>query len=469
MAKVLLVEPNDDLKNKDAMKDRLNTPMNLVCIGTVIEDKHEVKIYDRNLHPDDEEYIKLLKKYEPDIIGLTTMTTPMLHDLIHLGELTKKVYSKGILIVGGIHALNEPESLLKKPYIDYILRGEGEESFVEFCDTFDKNPKRLGKLKNINMNPLRPFVDLAKVKMPNYGLLELKKYDHTYLMFSRGCTGNCTFCGSTRNWGIKGKPCVRSYGTKQIIKFFENLIEGYNIKTFSIVDDNFVANKPQAMEICEYLKGKGVHFFCFARADEIDDEVLKALKEAGCHTIQFGFESGSQRILNFLAKQTTVQQNIDAIKSCQKYGITCDASFMTGIPTETLEELNMTLNFIKKYKPDIPNAKIYLPLSGTPLFDYCVSKGLITKPTELEEWVNWAGNQLALRVKHKVNDIPEKELVKITQKIIGSGFHKNKLKRLRYWLSVGDYKYILKSAKRFFIWRGKLVLPFIGMKSLKNK
>lgn len=464
MAKVLLVQPNDDLKNQEFKRERINTPINLIYLATAIEDKHQVKIYDRNLYPNDGDYVKFLKEYQPNIVGLTTMTTPMIYDMIHVGEMTRENFKKAIIIIGGIHASVEPDSVLSESYVDYIMRGEGEEAFLEFCDTFDKNPKKLGKLKNINKNPTRPFIDLTKIKIPNYGLLEIEKYDHIYLMLSRGCTGNCTFCCSTRSWGVKGKPCVRSYTTKQIIEFFENLIEKHKRKTFSIVDDNLVANKSQALEVCRYLKKKKVHFFCFARADDLDDEVFSALKEAGCHTIQVGFESGSQRVLNFLAKKTTIQQNIDAVKGCKKYRITCDASFMVGLPTETVEELNMTLNFVKKYKPDLPNAKIYLPLPGAPLFDYCVSKGLLRKPKTLTEWADWTGNTLTLKVRHKVSDIPDDYLVKTIEKIISTGFHRNKLKRLRYWLSVGEYKHILKSAKRFFIWRGKFVLPFIGMK-----
>lgn len=468
MAKVLLVEPNDDLKNKEFKRERINTPINLTYLATVIEDKHEVKIYDRNLHPNDKDYIKFLKEYKPDIVGLTTMTTPMIYDLIHIGNLTKEVFNKAIIIVGGIHASVEPESVLKESYVDYIMRGEGDEAFLEFCNTFDKNPKKLEKLKNINNNPLRPFVDIAKLKIPNYDLLELEKYEHTYVMLSRGCTGNCTFCCSPRSWGIRGKPFVRSYTTKQIINFFENLVEKHKIKTFSIVDDNFISNKPQMIEVCKYLKRKRVHFFCFARADSLDDLVLKTLKEAGCHTIQIGLESGSQRVLTLLGKRTTVQQNIRAIKGCQKYGITCDGSFMVGLPTETTEEVNMTLNFVKKYKPDLPNAKIYLPLPGAPLFDYCVSRGLIKKPDTLEEWANWTGNALTIEVKHKVSEIPNEYLVKTIQKIISVNFHRNKLKRLKYWLSIGDFKYVLKSAKRFFIWRGGLVLPFVGMRKFRK-
>ncbi len=465
MAKVLLIEPNDDLKNKDFKRERINTPINLIYLATAIEDKHQVKIYDRNLHLDDEEYVKFLKEYQPDIVGLTTMTTAMICDVMHLGKLTKEVLKKAIIIVGGVHASVEPDSVLKEPYVDYVMRGEGDEAFLEFCDTFDKNPKKLGKLKNINKNPLRPFVDVSKLKIPNYKLLELEKYDHTYVMFSRGCTGNCTFCGSTRIWAVNGKPCVRSYTAKQIITFFKELIEEHGIKTFSIVDDNFVANKSQTLEVCKYLKGKGVHFFCFARADDLDNEVIHALKEAGCHTVQFGFESGSQRVLNFLNKRVDIKQNIEAIRLCRKYGITCDASFMTGLPTETAEELNMTLDFVRKYKPDLPNAKIYLPLPGAPLFDYCVAKGWVKQPETFEEWSEWAGNQLAIKVKHRVNDVPEEYIVNTTEKIISTGFHRNKIKRLRYWLSVGEYKYILSSAKRFFIWRGKLVLPFVGMRN----
>jgi radical SAM superfamily enzyme YgiQ (UPF0313 family) len=457
MAKVLLVQPHEDLTKKYE-RARTNTPITLIILGTAIKNKHEVKIYDRNFNANDKKFIEFLQSYNPDIVGFTSMTAPMLFDLMRLGKLVKKILPKTIVIVGGVHASVEPDSVLNEPYVDYIIRGEGDEAFLEFCDTFDKNPKKLGKLKNINKNPLRPFVDLEKLEVPDFDLVDLKKYDHVIVMLSRGCTGNCTFCCSTRRWGINGKPCVRTYKTEKIIQFFKDLIEKHKVKTFSIADDNFLSLREQTFKICKYLEGKDAHFFCFARADDIDDEMLEMLKKAGCHTIQIGIESGSQRVLDFLNKKITVQQNIKAIECCKRNGITCDASFMTGLPTENVEELNMTKAFVKKHKPDIPNAKIFCPLPGAPLFDFCVTRGLLKKPETLREWADWTGEITFIKTRHNTSKIPDNYLVKTTRDIVLTGFYRNKLRRLVYWTKAGEFRHVLNSVRRLFVWRGDNVI-----------
>ena len=462
MARVLLVQPHEDRTN-EYNRRRINTPINLIVVGTAIEDKHEVKIYDRNLDIDDEKFVRFLKKYNPDIVGFTAMTSPMLFDLVHTGKIVKKISPEVIVIVGGIHAQIDPDSLLNEPYVDYIIQGEADETFLEFCDDFDKNPKKLGKLKNINHNPLRPFVDMEKLKAPNYELVDLKKYGHVFVMLSRGCPGNCTFCSSTRRWGKGGIPCVREYRVEEVLKMFRNLIEKNGIKVFSIADDNFVSYADKTKKICDYLKDKKVHFFSFARADYVNDQTLKMLRKAGCHTIQIGIESGSQRVLNFLNKRTTIQQNIEAIRCCKRNGITCDASFMLGVPSETVEELNETVRFIKKHKPASTNAKIFNPFPGTPIFDYCINKGLIKKeslPKTLEEWARWTGDVKLIKIEHNVSEIPSEYLFKVAQELLSYGFYKHKIKRLFYWLKAGEIKLIIKNMRNVFIHRGSLILPF---------
>lgn len=260
MAKVLLIQPHYD-RRENRERPKPNLPLTLIYVGTAIEDKHQVKIYDRNLDLNDSHFLKFLKDYNPDIIGFTIMTAEMLFDFIYLGKLIKKEIPEKIIIAGGVHPSIEPDSVLNEPYVDYILRGEGEEAFLEFCDTFDKNPKKLKTLRNINHNPLRPFIDMNKMKFPNYGLVDLKKYGVFYLSLSRGCPGSCTFCYNPKMWGIKGKPYIRAYNAEKSIQLTRLLAEKYKIKLFSIIDDNFMPFKSRAIEICNLLAKYKVHFF----------------------------------------------------------------------------------------------------------------------------------------------------------------------------------------------------------------
>ncbi len=460
MAKVLLIQPHVDIKTGGLVKN-VALPINLVHIGTAVEDKHPVRIYDRNLLPEDNQLLECLQEYTPDIIGINSITSGMLLDVIYVGKFIKEKFPKAIIVIGGVHATIEPDSVLREPFVDYIIRGEGEAAFLEFCDTFDKNPKNLKKLKNVNKNPLRPFVNMDDLKLPNYNLVDISKYGLFYVNLSRGCPGSCTFCYSPKMWGIDNHPCIRAYSTEKAIELFKELIEKYHVKVFSIVDDNFMPFRSRALEICKFLKNYKVSFFCLGRADYLDDEILQALKEAGCHTIQVGIESGSQRILDYLNKKITVEKNIEAIQRCKKHKVRLDASCMVGITTETLDELKQTEWLIRTYKPDLVAVKVFNPMPGTPVFDECLEKGFFKKPETLEEWASWAGEFVS--VKHNTSNIPDDILMKKTEELWMVGFYKNKFKRFLYWLKEGEFRYILKSAKGLFKIKGDNVLHLPGL------
>ena len=184
MAKVLLIQPHRDLKIIDS-EEKYAIPSSLLVVATAIKDKHSVKIYDRNVEIGDKRFFEFLKKDNPDIIGFTAMTSAMLLDIIHLGPLIKKENKKIIIVIGGVHPTIEPDSVLNEKYVDYIIRGEADEAFLEFCDIFDKNPKKLGTLKNINKNELRPLMNMDKLKFPDYSLINLKKYNQVFIMTTR--------------------------------------------------------------------------------------------------------------------------------------------------------------------------------------------------------------------------------------------------------------------------------------------
>ena len=113
MAKILLIQPHENIKKE--VKDPLHTPLSLILLATAIKKQHEVKIYDRNINYDDKNILGLIKEYCPDIIGFTSMTSQMLFDIMYLGPIIKKVIPKIVIIVGGVHATVEPDSVLNEP------------------------------------------------------------------------------------------------------------------------------------------------------------------------------------------------------------------------------------------------------------------------------------------------------------------------------------------------------------------
>ncbi len=447
MAKVLLIQPNRDLKSKSEEKYVL--PSSLLWVATAIEHKHPVEIYDRNVRGRDEDFFNFLEEYKPDIVGFTAMTSSMLLDIVHLGPLIKKQNKRIIILVGGLHASSEPDSVLSEPYVDYILQGEGEEAFLEFCDTFDKNPKKIGGLKNINKNPRRPFADINQLKFPNYELVDLEKYSELiFISTSRGCPGRCTFCFNIPMWGKDGNPCIRFHDIEKVKELFREIIGKYGITDFTIADENFMSSKKRCIEICKFLeqeyKGK-IGFYVFGRADFVDKEVITALKKAGCHTIELGSESGSQRILDYLNKRISVEQQGKAIEICKESGIVNDASFMIGIPTETMEELKMTEKFIRKYKPEIANVHIFNPLPGSSLMDELVKEGKIKKPTTLKNWAEWTGNLKI--IKHNFSEIPDDILLESAKRLFKLNYYKTRIRKALYWAKRGKFKYLLSRIK----------------------
>lgn len=431
MARVLLIQANYDL---DQIGEKVPwMPLALVELGTFIQEKgHEVKILDRNLDYNNYKLKETLDKFKPDIVGMTCYTSAVIKDVKQVSEIIKK-NSKSIVIVGGIHATLEPKSLLNFEYIDYVVRGEGELTLLEVCELVDKKcalRKNILKIKNINYNEIRPLIDLKELPIMNYDFLEVKKYPVATFYTSRGCPGRCRFC---YNLGRN----LRFYDTDKIIKMITSNIEKYDIREFTIADDNFANLSKRTEKICKALSKYKSAFHIFLRVDQTHDKIMKNLKKAGCWAIQFGFESGSQRVLDMMNKDTKIEQNIKAIQQCKKYKIFVDGSFMVGLPGETTKEAVETARFIKKHKPDSVDIKIYKPYPSTELFEEVIKKGLLKKPNTLDEWVQFCDFKNG---EPNVSEVPTKILINITDELSKTS-SKTYLKKTLLLLLNGHIKY----------------------------
>jgi len=176
----------------------------------------------------------------------------------------------------------------------------------------------------------------------------------------------------------------------------KTLTRDYGAKALFFIDDNLPANKPRLKNICEELIAGdyGLVWGCQATANSVNDELLNLMKQAGCRQICFGFESGSQKILDILKKKTqTVEQNARAAEMCNRAGIAFSATFMIGNPEETIEDIKLTFDFIKR--SSIPKVSILIatPFPGTELWEWCKSKGLIPKTTD---WSKFSTGEISI-------------------------------------------------------------------------
>ena len=441
MAKILFIQANYDLNHLGESPPWM--PLALVELATYLrENGHEVKLLDRNINYDNNLLLKYLKNFNPDIVGMTCYTSPVIKDIKQISKITKE-NSNALVIIGGIHATLEPKSLLDFPYIDYIIRGEGEETLLEICNLSDSkrlNKKNILKIKNVNYNRLRPILDLTSLPAPDYSLLEIKRYPITTFYTSRGCPGRCRFC---YNLGRR----LRFYDTNKVIETMSSVLGKYHIKEFTIADDNFANLGKRTETICNELSKYNAIFHIFLRVDQTYNKVMSNLKKAGCWAIQFGFESGNQRILDFIHKDTTIEQNANAIKQCKKYGIFVDGSFMIGLPTETTQEMYDTINFIKKYRPDSVDIKVYKPYPSTELAEYAIQKKLFKKPEKLEEWENFCNLKEG---NINLSNIPTRLLLENVNRFSKSDYF-TYIKKTAILLNNGHYKYVFFKSKNILM------------------
>lgn len=293
-----------------------------------------------------------------------------------------------IVIAGGPHATYSPQQLLDSGFIDYVICGEGEISFLELIQQIETGitSDRIIQGKRMDNLDVFPFPDRDLFGVSDLILLRYfsnfpYQDNGLVVMASRGCIYNCTFCQPLVKQMFGNN--VRYRSVENVICEVKFLIEKYKIKYISFQDDTFTVRKNWVLEFCKKIKEEkiNVNWSAQSRANTVDEELIKTMKDAGCTCLFFGFESGSQRILDFIKKGIKVEQSISAAKLCKKYGIIMFADYMIGIPTETEEDLKQTYKMIEEIKPEIHSLTYFTPVPGSYLYEYCKENNLINITT----------------------------------------------------------------------------------------
>jgi len=327
-------------------------PIGITMIGGYLKSKGiNVKIIDGELLKWNNEKIESeLKKDKPDIVGVTSITYNRFEAL----DMLKRVKKLGIKTVyGGVHATFLYNDLMMRyPFIDIICIGEGEETMLEICQNKElKSIKGIiyRKDNKIFLNNKREFIKNIDNLPPGWDLLAMEKYQYYGIFASRGCPFNCNFCASPKLWERK----LRTRSAKKVVDEIEYLIKKYGKKKVHIKDDTFTARKKWAHEVCdEIIKRKlNIQWECLGRIDTVDLKLLKKLKNAGCVMIEYGIESGNNKILNSINKMITTKDIIKAIELTKKANLNYTAFFILGHPGETKKSINETFEFAWKIRP----------------------------------------------------------------------------------------------------------------------
>ena len=340
--------------------------------------------------------------------------TQILHAL-KLAQTVKNLTGHKVpLVWGGCHPSVMPQQTLEHDNVDIVVNGEGDETFLELVQALD-HKRGLSDIKgilykdgeNYVKTPPRPLMDVENLLPIPWELVDVEKYIHRDMYVqsrsrvldvgqtSRGCPFNCGFCSSAslreRKW--------RAISVNKTLDRIEEDIRRFKLDGIWLRDDEFYINRKRATDICQGFIDRqfNINFYTSGtRADvfmKASDNDIDVLKRAGAHTLKFGAESGSQRVLDLMIKGIKVEQTLEANLRCKKFGITPVFGLMIGYPTETFEEINQTIDLSFRLKQDNPAAQmetmaIFTPLPGTPDFQLAVKHGL-KPPSTLEEWGNW--------------------------------------------------------------------------------
>ncbi|MDP2666529.1 MAG: radical SAM protein [Candidatus Diapherotrites archaeon] len=336
-----------------------------------------------------------VKQLKPRMIGLSAYTHEVSY-IIDFAKRLKEVWPTTI-IVGGQHASLAPQDFIfEDSPVAFAVIGEGEETFRELCQTIleNKPSSTYDHIQSLafwdgtvmKKTPLRPLIEpLDEVPMPAYDRVDMEFYTrpHPYAirylplssMFvfaSRGCPARCTFCAIPSVWRYnETKKPIRFRSPKAVVDEVEHLVKKYKVDAIYFYDDDFCVWKEHVIKICQEFISRGLPFVwgCETRVDKVDDELMGWMAKAGCIQIDFGVESGSQKMLDAVNKNCKVADIHTAFDLCKKYGIRTFANMMYNLPGETEEDVKANQALIQTIRPTTVSFGLMTPYPGSVIYD----------------------------------------------------------------------------------------------------
>lgn len=390
--KVLLLHPPGNYKKlSDAVEN-----LGLGYIAAVLRrDGHEVEILDANARcMKVGEAVREILTRDFDCLGITAINEFKKH-VISVVRAVREKRKDALIVVGGYTATLETEQFLAEcPEVDFVVRGEGEISApdvfgrIERGEKWQDTPGIAYRSEGVVvMNPMPPLIqNLDSLPFPaRDSLRDIPTLTQTAIAGSRGCYHNCSFCSISAFYGLSGTSAPRFRSPESIVDEMESIVASTGRTMFSFADDDFIGPgekcRNRAIQIADQIKARNlnINFSIECRADEVDEDLLKLLKEAGLSGLFLGIESGVQRQLDTFNKGTTVEQNKRAIEIVQRLDLRLSSGLIIFDPYTTMDDLMETLKFIRETGPYENSAieSTVLLYRGTPLAERARADGLL--------------------------------------------------------------------------------------------
>jgi anaerobic magnesium-protoporphyrin IX monomethyl ester cyclase len=448
---------------------------------------------------------------KPDIVGATAIT-PSIYKAERALEIAKEVCPDAVTVLGGIHATFMYQHVLgEAPWIDAIVRGEGEEIIVDLVRTVAEGrwPADREKVKGLAFidgerivaTPAAPTVKDFDAVTPDWGVLEWSKYIYIPLgkrvaipNMARGCPFTCSFCSQWKFWRD-----YRIRDPKKVVDEIETLKRDHDVGFFILADEEPTINKKKFIAFCQELIDRKVDILwgINTRVTDIlrDEELLPFYRQAGLIHVSLGTEAAAQLKLDLFNKETTVAQNKRAIELLRNAGIVVEAQFIVGLENETAETLEETYRMARDWKPDLANWSMYTPWPFSDLFkdlgdkveifDYEKYNFVtpIIKPAAMErgELLDRVMNNYRRFYSHKAlfsypwagSGVRRRYLLGCLKAFLKSGFERKfyDLGRVDYWgpQSKGKVDFHFDTTRRRSIAGGREVVGDTGWKTKHNR
>jgi len=424
-------------------------PLGLGYIAAVLQKEgHDVEVIDINAYRFSRDEIEnKIKKADYDVIGIGGIITTYRY-IKWLIQVLKKFHPDKKIIIGGSVGSSIPNIMLEENAADIVCIGEGEETIKELIKVLEDGAE-LSKVKGIwhkddqgkiYQNENRPTIkELDRIPLPAWDLFPMEVYLRNpigapnrnkwidgaiideatplsmNLYTSRGCLYQCIYCyHDFMGQGYRQRP------PEDVVREIEILYERYNITYFHFIDDELVTKKEFIYKFCKMLKGfsnrigQRITWGCTGRVNLMTEDLIATMADAGCISIGYGIESGSQRMLDFIKKRVNVEQAKKAIRLTEKYLGWADSSFMIGYPGETRDTIKETVDFCKELEL-VPEVIFFLTAyPGTELYSMALQE---KKIEDEEEYILGLGEQ-GERISVNFTDFSDGELYKIQEGMI---------------------------------------------------
>jgi anaerobic magnesium-protoporphyrin IX monomethyl ester cyclase len=330
-------------------------------------------------HPIWKEVESAISQISPDYLGIQ-MYTGTFKSAQNVAIIAKKINPEIKIIVGGTHPTLDPMGTISFGYYDYVVRGEGEYTFLEILE--GKDPRTIIGLTfksqdgQVIHNPDRDFIkSLDSLPYPARDALyvDKTKIDAGAMITARGCPYRCKYCASPKIW----KCMTRYRSVENVLNEIEYIVGHHGVELVRFQDDTFTLKRQRVTKMCRGLIDRklNISWVCDTRVDRIDETLLHLIKQAGCVRIKIGVESGSDEILKRVNKGITVDQVKRAVRLIKDVGIPLTIYLMIGFPGETDTDVGLTIDLAQEIDADYNSLSIISPYYGTELYNDLLKEG----------------------------------------------------------------------------------------------